>query len=157
MVVGAVIGRDSQILDLVVPTADEADLLAKSGTEQVVPLVHQVNGRRDHQGATLHSFDCHLADVALARASGQDHNTTPARVLPRSQGLGLERMRRLGQATGEFEGRVGRGGIVILYPSLFELFDNGAVVMGLRPPPVHPPVPAKAGRRAKPLRRVMQH
>jgi len=68
----------------------------------------------------------------------------------------LERVGRLGQATGKFERAVSWGGIVTLNPGLFELFDDRAVMVSLSPPAVYSSVPVKTGRRLKPFGRIVQ-
>src|SRR5688572_25700300 len=44
MIVGTVIRGDSQVLRFIIAAANQTNLLTKCSTEQIVPLIHQVNG-----------------------------------------------------------------------------------------------------------------
>src|SRR6185295_11575708 len=80
--ISTIIGCDSEILNFVIAAANQADLFAERRTQQIVPLIHKVNRRSNHERSTLHDFDDHLADVTFARTSGEDHHTTSPSSFP---------------------------------------------------------------------------
>src|SRR5262245_56549798 len=70
--VRTIIGCDCEVLNLVIATADQTYLFSEGGTQQVIPLIHQIDGRSDDECPTLYDLDNHLTDVAFACAGGED-------------------------------------------------------------------------------------
>src|SRR5262245_37824005 len=76
--VGTIIRCDSEILNLVIAATDQTDLFAKRSAQQIVPLIHQINGRGDDECPALYGFDDHLADVTFTCTSRQHDNSSPS-------------------------------------------------------------------------------
>ena len=71
--------------DVVLAAADEADGRAEGRAQQVVPLAHEIERRRDDQRAAPLGVDRHARDVRLAGAGRQhDHAATALRAATRS-------------------------------------------------------------------------
>jgi hypothetical protein len=87
--VGRVVGRDRERLHVVVAAADDADLGCEGGAQSVVPLAHQIQGRRDDQRAALAVVDGHVRDQGLARPGRQHDDAAETGGLPGGQGAGL--------------------------------------------------------------------
>ena len=80
VLIGRVVGRDRQRLDVVVAAAEQPDLDAEGERQLVVPLVHQVDRRRDDQARPLGLVDGEVGQVGLARArsAGRPRPCLPA-------------------------------------------------------------------------------
>ena len=126
-----------------VAAAEQADLDGKRAGEQVVPLVHQVDGGSDDEGAALDFYHRHERDLRLARARGQDDHAATAVLLPSGDAFGLVRvwLRRGVQLQGK--GVIARGRILECGPVLFEVFDAFAIEVGLGTPVINARIPDK--------------
>ena len=90
MEVGAVIGGGCHLPQIVGTAAHEADTgFAEMLAEQLVPLVHQVDGGGDHETGAAGSTDSHDAHLGLARTGGQNDDAPLAGGVPGIDGSGL--------------------------------------------------------------------
>ena len=130
-----------------IAAAEQANLDGKRAGEQVVPLVHQVDGWRDDEGAALDFYHSHERDLRLARSRGQDDHAAAAVLLPSGDAFGLMRvwLRRGLQLEGK--GVIARGCILECDFVPFEVFDAFAVEVGLGTPVIDARVPDKGRRR----------
>ena len=76
--VRGVVGRDGERLDVVIAAADDADRHAEGRAQEVVPLPHEVERRRDDERAAPHGVDRQDRDVRLAGAGRQHDDAAPA-------------------------------------------------------------------------------
>jgi len=146
--IGAVIGRYRQIADFVVPASQEPHRnLGEGLTQQVVPLVHQLDGRRHHQSGTPDATDRHDAHQRLSGAGGQNGDSPVAAPGPGldRRGLIFARGRLLDRVKGHGSVVFGRVGVVNARSP--QTGHYGSVVERLRP--VHLParVPVEFRRR----------
>ena len=77
MQVRRVVGRHRERRDVVLAAADDADRDAERRAQQVVPLAHEIERRRDDQRAAPLVVDRQAGDVGLARA-GRQHDDAAA-------------------------------------------------------------------------------
>src|SRR5262249_18831496 len=87
--VGRVVSGYRQRLDVVVSAAEQTDLDAKAECELVIPLVHEVDGRRDDQRRPAGLLDGHAGKVRLPGPSGEDDDAPAPGLPPGRQTLSL--------------------------------------------------------------------
>ena len=101
--IGRVVGGHRDRLDVVIAAAQEPDFDVEAQGELVVPLIQEVDRRRDDQRGPAGFFDRHAGEVGLAGSGRQHDHSSSARIPPGLQGLDLVRetlLGRLAAATG---------------------------------------------------------
>src|SRR5262249_9984297 len=129
----------------------EAHWHVEGQAQFAVPLVQQVDRRRDDQGGTIQLLDGEDGQERLARACGQDDDATPPGAPPGFKALLLMRERIAGgaQAPGGWFPRAGVVGVGDLL--LAEELDEGTVVSALGAMVAGPRVVADARERREEL------
>ena len=69
-----VVGRYSEVFKLVIPPAQDADIAGKGVFEQVIPLIHKINRRRDNKSTAANFRNTHQRQKRLARPCGQNNH-----------------------------------------------------------------------------------
>ncbi len=89
MDIGGIVDGDGQRLQVEVAAAEQADRHVEGHRQLAVPLVEQVDGRRDDQRRAGGALDGEDREERLAGAGGQDHNAATPLPDPGFQALTL--------------------------------------------------------------------
>jgi hypothetical protein len=151
--VSRIIGGDGDGLDVVVAAAQQADRFAERRPQPVVPLAHEIQRGRDHQGAPLAILEGQLGDQGLARAGRQHHDAPAAGLLP-----GRQRFPLVGPGLAPHHHRplqllVGPGLILVADPAPHQGPDHVGVGRGWRPVAGRPRIPGARRRQGHRIRR----
>ena len=152
--VGGIVGRHRDGLNVVITAAQQAHRHVQSQAQLAVPLRHEVDGRRHHQGRPADVVDGENGHEGFARARGKDDDPPAALPPPDLEGLELVRKRIAADAQGPGRQLVGAGFVLVGDLLLAQMFHQRPVRQALGAVDVRARIVFAVGQGGQLLRRA---